>query len=403
MGKREDFHVLLIGAGTTGLSIAQGLKKLGVSCTVFERQEQHGYVHWEREWSMALHWGSQYTKHWPVEIQQDLKSAQNDPDAVMTDEQEKAFPLINGATGEVFMRAPAASTRRVSRTKLRLLLSRGVDVRYGKKFVRLDDDGTTITAYFEDGSSAKGACLVGCDSAKSVVRKAVLPLADIQLEVTPALVFNLTQTYTAEQAKFIRSFYHPMIMIAPHPAQETMALICIADVKDPDRPEEWVFQLLYSKWGTEEPAATNEERLAQLKEIGQLYCEPFKSAAKWVKDDTHIYPDRLKEWPNPPKWDSHGGRVTLAGDAAHPMAPYRGQGLNNALEDAAYYVSLVADVLEGKQSLRNAVAAYDEEMRHRGAKEVETTRKQAWAWHHWDEFMSSPIAKHGVQKIVDAD
>ena len=100
-----------------------------------------------------------------------------------------------------------------------------------------------------------------------------------------------------------------------------MGFLCLADIVDPTRPESWVFQLLYSKWDTAEPAATNEERLAQLKELGHALCEPFKSAALWLKDDTQVYPDRLKDWPNPPKWDNHGGRVTIAGDAAHPMAP----------------------------------------------------------------------------------
>ncbi|KAL9089120.1 MAG: hypothetical protein Q9165_005933 [Trypethelium subeluteriae] len=180
-----------------------------------------------------------------------------------------------------------------------------------------------------------------------------------------------------------------------------MALLCVADIKDADNPESWVFQLLYSKWVDAEPAATNAERLAQLKEMSQSYCEPFKSAAMWIRDDTHIHPDRMKDWPNPPKWDNHGGRVTIAGDAAHPMAPYRGQGLNNALEDAAHYVSMLADAREGKLSLPDAISAYDEEMRIRGSTEIDVTWKNTYAIHHFDALMDSPIAKHGVTKFND--
>ena len=102
--------------------------QLGVSSTVFERQEQGRYTHWQREWSMALHWGAEYIKHWPQEIQDNLKTAQNDPDAVMTDEQEHTIPMIDGKTGDVLFKFPAASTRRVSRTRLRLLLSKGIDI-----------------------------------------------------------------------------------------------------------------------------------------------------------------------------------------------------------------------------------------------------------------------------------
>ncbi|KAL9074951.1 MAG: hypothetical protein Q9157_004180 [Trypethelium eluteriae] len=353
---------------------------------------------------MALHWGGAYIKHWPEEIQQDLSSAHNDPNAVMTEEQEHTIPMVNGKTGDRLFRIAADSTRRVSRTKLRLLLSRGIDVQYGKKLLRVDEHHDTITAHFEDGSSAEGTCLVGCDGVRSTVRNFLLPPEEIKLRHIPVTVFNLTQTFTAEQAKFIRSFDHPWIMISPHPSQDTMALLCLADINDADNPETWVFQLLYSKWVDAEPAATNEERLAQLKEMSQSYCEPFKSAAMWIRDDTYIHPDRMKDWPNPPKWNNHGGRATLAGDAAHPMAPCladRGQGLNNALEDAARYVSILADVHEGKQSLPDAISAYDDEMRMRGATEIDVTWKNAYALHHFDALMDSPIAKHGVTKFND--
>lgn len=99
-----------------------------------------------------------------------------------------------------------------------------------------------------------------------------------------------------------------------------MVFITVADIGDPKRPETCVFQLLYSRWGGVTPE-TKEGRVALFKEIGQQFCEPFRSAAMWVEDDTYIHPDRLTHWPNPQQWDNHGGRVTLAGDAAHPMAP----------------------------------------------------------------------------------
>ena len=97
-------------------------------------------------------------------------------------------------------------------------------------------------------------------------------------------------------------------------------MIIVADIGDPDKPESCLFQLFFSKPGGL-PQTTNEERVALFKEMGRHMCEPFRSAADWVKDDTYIHPDRLTHWPHPRKWDNHGGRVTLAGDAAHPMAP----------------------------------------------------------------------------------
>jgi salicylate hydroxylase len=40
-----------------------------------------------------------------------------------------------------------------------------------------------------------------------------------------------------------------------------------------------------------------------------------------------------------PRWSS--GRLTLLGDAAHPMLPHLGQGVNQALEDAVVLAALL--------------------------------------------------------------
>ena len=117
---------------------------------------------------MAFHWGGAFVKHWPQDIIDEVPMAQNDPNVEMTDQQEHEVPFYNGKTGEILTRFRTTSTRRISRTKLRLLLSRGIDVRYGKRFVKLERHEDGVTAYFEDGSTAKGSMLVGCDSCKFI-------------------------------------------------------------------------------------------------------------------------------------------------------------------------------------------------------------------------------------------
>lgn len=95
-----------------------------------------------------------------------------------------------------------------------------------------------------------------------------------------------------------------------------------------------------------------------------------------------VPPDVFRVWTNPAKWDNHGGRVTIAGDAAHPMAPFRGQGLNNALEDAYRYVKALESYTKGNLSLVEAVNAYDAEVLEPGRKEIEASNKQAYGSHH---------------------
>jgi len=61
-------------------------------------------------------------------------------------------------------------------------------------------------------------------------------------------------------------------------------------------------------------------RLAQLKEKASIQAEPFRSAVQWMPEDTEITYNSMAYW-EPVPWDNHSGRVTLAGDAVHPMPP----------------------------------------------------------------------------------
>ncbi|PSN65575.1 FAD/NAD(P)-binding domain-containing protein [Corynespora cassiicola Philippines] len=396
----KKLHVLIIGAGSTGLLIAQGLKKAGISSTVFEKSSEDAYKDRPRHWSMALHWGaSLLAKCLPDDIIADIRNIEADPTTELTAEQEKSFPFVNGRTGEVIKMVPSESTRRVSRSKLRKFLSRGVEVRYGKRLKNIEE-GDKIVAHFEDGSSAEGDILVGCDGAKSAVRAILLPPEQNKLDPLPLVNAHIALTYTREQALFIRNAYHPNIVLSPHPDQNTSALICIADVEYPDKPETWVLLLNYAIWGSDKQPETNAGRLKLLKSYAANYCEPFKSAAEWIPEDFWVPPDTFRVWTKPVKWDNHRGRVTIAGDAAHPMPPFRGQGLNNAFEDAFNYIEAIQSYATGKQSLEEAVDKCDADNLARGKREIEVSSLQTYGSHHWDVLMKSPMITSGTSKMV---
>jgi salicylate hydroxylase len=65
-----------------------------------------------------------------------------------------------------------------------------------------------------------------------------------------------------------------------------------------------------------------------------------------------------------PRWSS--GRLTLLGDAAHPMLPHLGQGVNQALEDAVALAALLGGCA-GAAGVPRALAAYEELRRDRTA------------------------------------
>jgi salicylate hydroxylase len=66
-----------------------------------------------------------------------------------------------------------------------------------------------------------------------------------------------------------------------------------------------------------------------------------------------------------PRWSS--GRLTLLGDAAHPMLPHLGQGVNQALEDAVALATLLG-ACAGPAGVPRTLAAYEQLRRDRTAR-----------------------------------
>lgn len=90
--------------------------------------------------------------------------------------------------------------------------------------------------------------------------------------------------------------------------------LAVQDVPDPDDPATWSFQLQITSHKDTEDVTS----LANLKKKAATFAEPFRSANLWVPAGTIVHENKLSYWV-PVPWDDRNGRVTLAGDAAHPM------------------------------------------------------------------------------------
>lgn len=138
-------------------------------------------------------------------------------------------------------------------------------------------------------------------------------------------------------------------------------------------------------------------------------AEPWKSSILWIPEDTEIPPpSNVAYWPTV-EWDNKNGLITLAGDAAHPLPPHRGQGLNHCIQDISNLLIAILSVSpsnaeESSEDSKptttqtSAISAYDAELVKRGGEEVENSRKNSMLVHDFEKFMDSPILKQGYAR-----
>lgn len=97
------------------------------------------------------------------------------------------------------------------------------------------------------------------------------------------------------------------------------------DIPDPNDTTNWRFQV-YSSWSGPPHAKDLQDpkvRMSFIRKRMAQFCEPFRTSVLALPEDEvmHVYP--CHQWAPRGQWDNHGGRVTIAGDAAHTMLPRR--------------------------------------------------------------------------------
>ena len=348
---------------------------------------------------MTLHYGVEYIgKCVPPDLLARIDEVRCDP---FSHSELDSLPLYNGQTGEKLLDMAGANPRRVSRRKMRNLLSQGLDVQYGKKAtsVLLGPDETAIVT-FSDGTKRSGSLIVGCEGAKSVVREALVGKEAAQVEDLDIQMFNIACSFPAEVALLVRKA-HPMFKIGYHP-EGLLWLQAIQDVQDPDKPETWLFQSCLMWVGAPRPDDFPDQasRLAFWKEKAKVYADPWRTTADHIPQDLQFGVDRTSFWKPSMDWtiSELWPHVTLAGDAAHNMPPHRGQGLNTAFEDAAKLVEELTTASNGEKSLEQAIVEYEKDMKARTVREVDISVMQARMVHNWDQLMQAPMFKNGMHK-----
>lgn len=166
----NNAHVLIIGAGLGGLTLAQTLRKQNVPFTIFERDLP---VDRSQGWSLGLSWILEpLMSSIPTEDKPPIRWCAANASLGLEDSHiSEGTCFMDGYTGEVIQKGlrkfEGVKEVRVNRKKLREWLLIGVSVEWGKRFVRYEEDADGVTAYFEDGTHVRGSMVVGADGVNS--------------------------------------------------------------------------------------------------------------------------------------------------------------------------------------------------------------------------------------------
>ncbi|GAA2245427.1 FAD-dependent monooxygenase [Kitasatospora cystarginea] len=378
-------HVLVIGAGFGGLTLAHGLRRAGVSVAVYEKHRTrtdglYGYrVGIDPTGNRAL------KECLPPQLFDTfVATCARTPRYfnVLTEKKKRtaAIPL-RGDSDEI------NSERSVSRQTLRQLLLTGLEdvVHFDKRFTHYEQqpDGT-VTAYFADGTSATGDVLVAADGAHSAVRKQYLPQAVLR----PAGIISIG-------AKIPMS--PEALSLLSREAQQGLSLVfapkgfmCIWHVmefgwdarggvkegvagNDAELIRAWPGLLFdntrdyisFGLWASEDkfPADVLSLRGPDLIDL------VLRLTPNWhpdfrrlfaMADPSTAFPLQIATSEAVPAWPT--STVTLLGDAIHTMTPGQGVGANTSLRDAMLLCRALSSVQAKGRDLLAAICEYEAEM-----------------------------------------
>ena len=202
----------------------------------------------------------------------------------------------------------------------------------GKRLKRFEQDGEGVTAYFSDGTQARGEALIGADGLHSVVRAQLHGPSD-----------PVYAGYTAWRA-VIPFDGTPGVQDRLTPGETWGKGARFGQVPLRGGQVYW-FATRNAPPGSRGPAGEK----AELRQIFRGWHAPIEELIENTPDDRILRND-IYDRPVLNAWGR--GRVTLLGDAAHPMTPNLGQGACQALEDAVVLARCLGQSGEAGPALR---------------------------------------------------
>lgn len=371
-------RVLIAGGGIGGLCLAQGLRKAGIDCSVYEaasRLVQAGYrLH------MNAAGGGALQKCLPdnlfeLYLQTSRINVRREMFIVLDDQGRElgARPHIGPPNGG------SRPHTAVNRRTLRQILAAGLDdvLHFDHAATGYELTEDEVRLHFADGTFASGDVLVAADGINSVVRRQLLPdvvtidtgmrtlsgrapLTDELISALPEALFDgFASAASPDGIRFVFGAYQPR-----RPIAEAVEDLAPGASIDPVGPYMMV-NLGFAAdsplaAGIPDPWAATPEQLHDVMRTAVTGWHPGLVELVDRIDLSTLFPLSVRRLEPAEPWQS--SRVTLLGDAIHAMPPTFGAGANSALRDAASLAAALEHAARGGNVV-DAIAAYEQDMR----------------------------------------
>ncbi|TXF78971.1 FAD-dependent oxidoreductase [Chryseobacterium sp.] len=382
-------HVAIIGAGIGGVALAVACKHRGIPFTIYERDSS--FDSRSQGYGLTLQQASKAIEGFGIfNLEKGVVSTRHlvhTPDGKVVGEWGMRKWLETG-TKKTQSRTNVHIARQALRAELLEQLGGNEIIQWGHQFTGFKESeyGSIDLRFQENGKikTAKADLVVGADGIRSAVRSIL-----IGEEISPLRYLDCMV----------------ILGICPLIALENIesSLLDSATVFQTANGNERIYMMPYDNysvmWQLSFPMTEDEAKALSvngskaLKEEARLrtqWHDPIPQILAATPENLisgyPVYDRALLE----PEFLEKAGPVTLIGDAAHPMSPFKGQGANQALLDA---LSLAREIYGNcrtpqwrEKGLRKSVlATFETEMLERSASKVEDSAAAA-------QFLHSEIA-----------
>ncbi len=350
---RAARKALIIGCGVAGPVVALFLQRAGIEAEIYEaRAESTDYG--GSFLNMACN-GLGVLKTLGLDDQVSCQGSPIPRMMIWSGKGKRLGEVRNGARAEV-----GAPSINILRSRLHQVLHegaerQGIKMAFGKKLADLSTGEQGVSATFEDGTTAEGSFLVGCDGVHSRTRHLINPDTP-----SPHYTGLISTGGFAQHSSFpptpdTMHFVFGKLAFFGYHISSSGELYWFVNFPQKSAPSKGDLDMIVSEeW---------QERMLELFR-GDL---PLISELIRATQSTIIsYP--IYDISTQPIW--HQGPVVLVGDAIHAVSPSAGQGASLAVEDAM----VLAKCLRDREDHELAFATYERLRRERVERMVQHGR-----------------------------